>query len=105
MSAGLLSGNIIAMGVCQVSINLANTPTITTAVTSVSVPGVRVGDFIFVNKPTHSAGLGIVNVRVSAADTVEIMTVNPTAAGIDPAAETYTLLWVRPETLVTGITQ
>lgn len=103
MSVGITLGNVKAMGVFQISINLGNTATITTAVHSVSVPGLKVGDFVFVNKPSHSTGLGIANARVSAADTLEITTVNPTAGGIDPAAETYTILWIRPETVITGI--
>lgn len=103
MSVGILTGNVTALMVFQVSINLGNTATITTAVHSVTIPGLKVGDAIFVNKPSHSTGLGIANARVSAADTLEITTVNPTAGGIDPAAETYTILVARPETVATGI--
>lgn len=105
MSAGIQSGNIIAMGVLQVSVDIANTPTITTAETDVTVPGIKVGDFVFVNKPSHSTGLGVVNARVKAADTVSIQTLNPTVAGIDPAAETFTILWVRPETVTSVVKQ
>ena len=105
MSVGIPSGNIIAMSVFQISVDIANTPTITTAETDVTVPGLRVGDFVFVNKPSHSTGLGVVNARVKAADTLSIQTVNPTAGAINPAAETFTVLWMRPETLVAGITQ
>lgn len=93
-------GNAKLVGVFQVSIDLANTPTITTAVTSVTVAGLRVGDFVAVNKPSHSTGLGIANARVSAADTLEITTVNPTAGGINPSAETYTVVVIRPESVI-----
>lgn len=103
MSVGIAMGNVTALMVFQVSINLGNTATITTAAHSVTVPGVRLGDFVLVNKPSHSAGLGITNARVSAADTIEIQTLNPTVAGIDPAAETFTILVVRPETVATGV--
>jgi hypothetical protein len=104
MSTGIIGGNIVAMGVFQVSVDIASTATITTTETDVTVPGVRPGDFVFVNKPSHSTGLGIANARVKAADTVSIQAVNPTAGTINPAAETYIILWVRPETATTGIT-
>lgn len=103
MSAGIQFGNARLVGVFQVSIDIANTPTITTAETTVTIPGLRVNDFVAVNKPSHSTGLGIANARVSAADTLIITTVNPTAGGINPSAETYTVLVVRPESLATGI--
>ena len=104
MSAGLLSGNVKAIFVFQVSIDIANNPTITTVANSVTVPGVQLGDFIYVNKPSHTTGIGISNCRVSAVDTIEIQTVNPTAGGVNPAAETFTIMVVRPETVVAGVT-
>ena len=103
MSSGIIGGNISSMGVFQLSVDLSNNPTITTAVTSVTVPGVRVGDFVFANKPTATTGVGIVNVRVSAANTVEIQTMNPTIGAIDPAAEIFVFVWIRPEAVETGI--
>lgn len=101
MSAGIQFGNVKLAAVFQVSIDLANTPTITTAETTVTVKGLRVNDFVFANKPSHSTGLGIANCRVSADDTLVITTVNPTAGGINPSAETYTLVVIRPESLST----
>jgi hypothetical protein len=73
--------------------------TITTAAQTVTVPGLKTTDKILgITKPTHQAGLGISNARVSAADTLSIEFVNPTAAGITPtASESYTALVVREE--------
>lgn len=62
----------------------------TTSEQTVTVNGVGTGDFVYVSKPTHTAGLGIVNVRVSAADTVAITFMNSTGSPIDPPSETYT---------------
>lgn len=61
------------------------------------IPGIPAGNYVAtVSKPIAQAGLGIVNVRVSAADTVAITFSNNTAAGITPtAAEVYTFLLVR----------
>ena len=103
MSAGLAMGNVIGIAVLQVTVDLPSVAANTTGVASVSVPGVRPGDFVFVNKPSHEAGLGVVNARVSANDTVEITAMNTTAGAVDEVSETYVLLVVRPETLTTGL--
>ena len=64
--------------------------TITTSEQTVTVPGLNVGDAVVVNKPTHQAGLGIVNARVSAANTLAITFMNTTAGSITPtASEVY----------------
>lgn len=84
-------------GVISQSINVASVAANTTAEQTFTVPGLKTSDMVFVNKPSVSAGLGIVNARVSAADTLAISFVNATAAAIDPAAETYLIFWFRPE--------
>jgi len=58
----------------------------TTAEQLFTVTGVAVGDIVFVNKPTAQAGLGIVGVRVSAANQVGITFSNNTGVGITPTA-------------------
>lgn len=70
----------------------------TTAEQTFTVNGLKAGDLVFVIKPTVTAGIGIVNSRVSAANTLAIQFVNATAAAVDPPAETYLVLAVRPET-------
>lgn len=95
--------NVTKMYAVRLSIDIANTPTITTADTTVTVPGVLVGDLVFVNKPSTSVGLGIANARVSAANTIIITTINPTVSGINPAAETYDLIIMRPEVTPPGV--
>ena len=61
-----------------------------------TVTGVAVNDVAVVNKPTAQAGLGIVGVRVSAANQVGITFGNFTAAGITPtASEVYRFSVVR----------
>ena len=74
----------------------------TTAEQTVTVPGVLPGDYIEVTKPTLTAGVGIVNARVSAANTVAITWVNATAGAIDPPAETYQAWVFRPEKVTAG---
>jgi hypothetical protein len=74
----------------------------TTAEQTVTVPGVLPGDFIQVIKPTLTAGVGIVNARVSAANTVAVQWVNATAAAVDPPSETYQALVFRAEKVTPG---
>jgi len=67
----------------------------TTAEQTFTVNGLTTADKVFVNKPTAQAGLGIVNVRVSAANTLAITYVNDTAGSLTPASETYQIVAIR----------
>lgn len=102
MSEGILGGNIRAMGLVQVTFDPASIATVTTAEQNMTVPGVKLGDFVFVSKPTATAGFGVVNARVSAADTISITAVNPTAGSVNPGSETWTVLWVRASGSIPG---
>lgn len=77
------------------SLDVASVAANTTAEQTFTVTGLSTADKVFVNKPSVNAGLGIVNARVSAADTLALTFVNATAGAIDPAAETYTIFAVR----------
>lgn len=61
----------------------------TTSEQTFTVTGLTTTDIVSVNKPSHQAGLGIVNCRVSAADTLAITFMNTTAGAIDPVSEDY----------------
>jgi hypothetical protein len=75
----------------------------TTAEQTVTVNGLRVGDSVFnPSKPTLTAGVGIVNVRVSAANTLAVTWVNATASPVDPPPEVYSILVMRPEKIQAG---
>jgi hypothetical protein len=59
----------------------------------VTVRGVAVGDDVIAIPPdTLEAGLVLQGATVSAADTVRLRLYNPTAAAIDGAARTWTLI-------------
>jgi len=79
----------------SISQSFTSVATITTAEQSVVVPGVEVGDFVTVTKPTFQAGLAAVQARVTAKNTVAITFVNPTAGGITPTTESYMVLHSR----------
>jgi len=67
----------------------------TTAEQTVVVNGVEVGDWVSVTKPTLQAGLGAVQARVTAKNTVAITFVNASAGGITPTTEVYIVLHAR----------
>ena len=67
----------------------------TTSEQTVTVTGVLTSDIVTVNKPSMTTGLGIVNARVSASDTVAITFMNTTAGSINPTSETYLIVATR----------
>lgn len=67
----------------------------TTSEQTFTVKGLSTTDIVFANKPTHQAGLALTGCRVSAKDTLALTFMNTTAAGIDPASETYTIVAIR----------
>jgi hypothetical protein len=94
---GLPFGNVQQVALLAVALTPAQVAANTTAEQTFTVNGLVVGDFVEVNKPTTQAGLGVVNARVSAANTLAIAFSNNTAAGITPTAgESYQIMVVRP---------
>lgn len=90
------------IGVITFTLDTNITATNTTQEVDITIPGLKLGDFVMVNKPSHSTGIGITNARVKAADTLSVQFVNATGSGVDPASEVYTLLVVRGEKVVSG---
>jgi hypothetical protein len=78
--------------------------TITTSEQSITVTGLQIADslqpgdqVLSVTKPTYQAGLAVTHGRVSAANTLIIGFVNPTAGNITPtASEVYNVVIWRP---------
>lgn len=60
-----------------------------------AVPGLLVGDSVDVSPPSITAGVAPVCSRVSAANTLAIAFVNPTAGALVPAAGIYRIKVVR----------
>jgi hypothetical protein len=50
---------------------------------------------VSVSKPSANAGLGVVNARVSAANTLALTFMNATGGAINPGAETYKIVGTR----------
>jgi hypothetical protein len=90
-------GNVQLFALLAIALTPAQVAANTTAEQTFTVNGLQVGDFVEVNKPTTQGGLGVVNVRVSAANTLAIAFSNNTAAGITPTAgESYQVMVARP---------
>jgi hypothetical protein len=83
------------VGTYSVALTPASVAANTTAEQTFTVEGLVINDILTVNKPSLDAGLGIVNVRVSAADTLAITYINATGSPIVPTSETYKIVSTR----------
>lgn len=92
-------GNIWKMGLFSLALTPVAVAANTTAEQTFAATGIGllVTDNVDVSKPSFQAGLGIVNVRVSAVDTLAITYINATASPITPTAETYQVNVLRPQ--------
>lgn len=95
LTVGASGTAVTQIRVYSQSLDVASVAANTTVEQTFTVTGLATTDTVFVNKPTATAGLGIVNARVSAANTLAITFVNATAGAIDPAAETYAIVAIR----------
>ena len=77
------------------SLNVASVASAATSEQTFTVTGLTTADTVIVNKPSHNSGLGLVNARVSAADTLALTFMNVSGGAIDPGAETYTIIAIR----------
>lgn len=80
--------------VLTVSLTPASVSAATSAEQTFTVSGLAVGDFVSVNGSTGNAS-GIAGSRVSAADTLAIRFINPTAGALTPASGSYLVFVAR----------
>ena len=103
MAVSTIGGNVSAIGVFTINIDVASVAANISAEQTFTAPGVRVGDVVWVNTPaigtaTLNAGLGVTGARVTAADTIGLRFTNSTAGPLDPStAVGYLVLAIRPE--------
>lgn len=92
------TGNIQNILLIQATLSPTIVNTITAPEQTFTVNGLLVGDVVNVYKPTVQAGLGVLGARVTAANTLGIQFINPTAGNITPTAgEIYVIKVVRAE--------
>lgn len=97
MTTGILSGNVSGAFLVTASLTPAEVATIVAVEQTFTVNGVKVGDGITVSPPGITSGVAPVCARVTAADTVGITFINPTAGNVTPLAGDYTFAVVRSE--------
>jgi hypothetical protein len=66
------------------------------------MPGVLPGDWVWANFASPTVGVGLVNARVSVANTITIEFGNFTAAPIDPTITNVRFLIIRTDAVRTG---
>lgn len=88
-----VTGSVTATGglgaVYSASLTPASVAASTSAEQTFAVTGLVTGQGVVVNGPAPTAGTGIVNARVSAANTLALTFGNFTAGALTPAAGTY----------------
>lgn len=93
--------NVVKGGVFSLSLTPSAVATITTAAQNFANTGIglAVGDYVSVAfNGAQTAGVGVLDAYVSAADQLTIRFVNPTAGSVTPAAGTYLVSVQRPNT-------
>jgi hypothetical protein len=93
-------GNILYCWMISIPITPTSVAANTTVEQSFTVPGLQIGDFIDVySNALQTAGIGICNNRVSAANTLQLGFQNSTAGALTPVAGAYVCVISRPESL------
>ena len=91
-------GNILYSWMISPSLTPVSVAANTTAEQSFTIKGLLTTDFVDVYaQSAQTAGIGIVNNRVSANDTLQIGFCNTTAGALTPVAGTYFICITRPE--------
>jgi hypothetical protein len=91
-------GNVLYDYLCGPTLTPASVNANTTAEQTFTVLGLQVGDFVDVNfQGAQTTGIGISNVRVTAANTLGIQFTNNTGGALVPAAGIYGINVTRTE--------
>ena len=108
-STTIARGNVQLEAILQISVTPPATMNANTTVESTyTVNGIMPGDFIEINKPSHTTGLSIGNIRASAVNQIAIQWVNSTTSTISNTPnELYLIVVSRfdsmPQTPPSGI--
>ena len=76
----------------EFTLNAASIPTLTSAVQTVTVPGLVKGYPVIVWGAALEANLALSNAYCSAANTLKFTLTNATAADVDPASASYSVV-------------
>ena len=79
---------------CELTVAPASVAAASVAAQTFTLAGLATGDMVTVSPGV--ATIGVAGIRVSAADTLQVIFVNPTASAIVPASSTWKVLVIRP---------
>ena len=99
--------NVVKGGVFSLTLTPAAVATVTVAAQNFASTGIGLlaGDMVIVAfNGAQTAGVGITDAYVSAADQLTIRFVNPTAGSVTPASGTYLVSVQRPNTSTQSVT-
>lgn len=92
---GLASSMVTLMGRLSQTLTPASVAAATCAEQTFTVQGLQVGDFVDVTPPGITAGVALTCARVSAANTLAVTFVNPTAGALVPLAGVHRIQVMR----------
>jgi hypothetical protein len=96
-------GNVALEMVITISLSPAPIAANTTVEQFFPLPGLQLGDFVEMNKPSAQPGLGVVNTRCSGPGMLAVQFINNTAAPITPTPnELYLATVTRADNLLNG---
>lgn len=88
-------GNVLVFSMMALSLTPVSVTNGTSAEQTFTVPGLNVGDVVFIQPPSATAGVGIVGSRVSAANTLAVTWVNASGAPVVPTAGSHIITVLR----------
>jgi len=97
MAVTTLGGNIKAINLINVTLDLPEIAANTSEENDVTVEGLKVGDVVIVTPDTFAAGVVYEPTKVDTDDTLPVRTINSTGSGVDPASGTFSLVIFRSE--------
>jgi hypothetical protein len=95
LSVGASPTAITQIRVYSQTITAASVAAATVAEQTFTVTGLTTADKVIVNPAAIANATGIAGVRVSAADTLAVRFINPTAGALVPSAGTWTIIALR----------
>ena len=91
-STTIARGNVQTEIILSVTLTAPTVPANTTVESTYPLPNAMLGDFVELNKPSHTTGMSVGNIRISAPNVMAIQFVNSTASAIVGISEAYLLV-------------
>ena len=103
MAVGIIKGNIQSINYVTATVDLGSVAANTSEEETFTLTGVRVGDFISVQKENLTAGIILGSARCETNDVVTVEVINATGDAVNAASATMKVLVIRPTGLITDL--